>query len=70
MFHSHQHCQTHHVMQHRHSIQGGKAHARHTLDPDCRDGSECTFSNYNDLKRALLFQARHGRPDAEYTPVK
>jgi len=34
------------------------------------DGNECSFSSYDDLKRALLFQARHGRPDAEYSPVE
>jgi hypothetical protein len=32
--------------------------------------SDCAFSNYADLKRALAFEAEHGRPDAEYTPVK
>lgn len=34
------------------------------------DGNECQFSNYEDLKRALLFEAQYGAPDAEYTPVR
>jgi len=32
--------------------------------------SDCSFSAYANLKRALAFEAEHGRPDAEYTPVK
>jgi len=35
-----------------------------------KDRSECKFSSYADLKRALLFQAQYGRPDAEYTPAE
>jgi hypothetical protein len=35
-----------------------------------KNGSDCSFSNYEDLKRALAFEAEFGKPDAEYVPVK
>ena len=32
--------------------------------------SDCSFSNYDDLKRALVFEIAHGYPDVEYQPIK